>query len=91
MKFLALEIYDLRIQFYRQKLCNFTKKICLLRALSPYKLFFWYIFSIQYFYILRTFKTVSHFFLLLCGFLEISKYLPQRVIVKSYFKRTFDS
>ena len=45
---------------------------------------------IQYIHIKRIFKTVSHFFLLLCSFWEISKYHVPRVIVPSHFKRMFD-
>ena len=38
----------------------------------------------------RIFKTVSHFFLLLLGFWEISKYLAPRAIVQSHFIRMFN-
>ena len=59
-------------------------------APSPYRINFLVQFLVQYIYITRTFKTVSHFFLLLCGFWEMSKSVAPRVIVQSY-KRMLDS
>ena len=41
-------------------------------------------------WIKRIFKTVSQFFLLLCGFWEISNYLAPRIIAQSQFRRMFD-
>ena len=48
-------------KFLRQIWCNFTKKFCLSRAPSLYRINFSVYFSIQYTHIKRIFKTVSHF------------------------------
>ena len=73
MKYLGLEIFNLRTQFLLQILTqwrNFYYKFCLLRAPSPYKINFLVYISIQYIQIKRIFKTVPLFFLRLCGFWE---------------------
>ena len=52
-----------------------------MRFPNPYWINVLVYFSVQYICIKRIFKMVSHFFLLLCGFWETSKYLAPRVVV----------
>ena len=61
------------VKFQRQKLPNFTWKFCISRAPSPHRINFWVYFLIQYIHIKRIFKTLSHFFLVFCGFWFIAK------------------
>ena len=49
--------------------------------LSAYRINFSVYFLVQLIHIKRIFEMVSHFFLLLCGFWEISKYLVPKVVV----------
>ena len=86
-KSFEVEINNLRVQILAGKWCNFTWKFCLSLASSPHRINSLVQFSVQCIHIKRIFKMVSHFFLLLCSFWEISKSVAPRVIVQWHLKR----
>ena len=91
IKIFESEINNIRIQILQQKFWNSKiQKFYLSRAPSPYRINFSVQFSVQYIHITRIFKRVSHFFLLLCAFWEMSKSVARRVAVQLYPKRMLD-
>ena len=69
MKYLGLEIYNLRIQSLAAKMAQFYLKILpFASSISLYRINFSVSFSIEFIHIKKIFKRMSHFFLLLRDF-----------------------
>ena len=90
IKYLGLEIYNSRIQILPAKNDVILLKNSAFGDIQVLIELIFGLFLIRYIHIKRIFKILSRFFLLLCSFWVISKYLAPRVIVQAHLKRMFD-